>query len=260
MHPYITAFGKIIPSYGLLIVSGFLIANIIVFIQLKKMKTSPDDLILLEAYGIGGGFLGAKILYLLISGKTIDISRLTDPEYLGTIMNMGFVFYGGLLGGLAGVWIASRIHKIPLKFYLEKYIYTVPLVHGFGRIGCFLAGCCYGVPYDGVGAVVFLENSYAISGIPLFPVQLVEAVLLLILAGVILYLKEKKNFKYTIELYLMAYSILRFVLEFFRYDTYRGKFWILSTSQWISIMIFGIVVIWLFKSKKDDSGLLRGRV
>ena len=217
MHVYLHLFGLTIPSYGLLIASGVVIGNIIAFFVLKHEKLDFNDWMILEAYCILGGFLGAKLLYL------------------NALMLSGFVFYGGLIFGLIFVFLAGKIHKIPAGIYVRKFIFLIPFMHSFGRVGCFMAGCCYGIPYDGIGAVVFPEGSYAIPGIKLFPVQLVESACLMIIAFAILYLQIKKQWYYTVETYLILYAILRFCLENLRYDAERGYYAGLSTSQWISI-------------------------
>ena len=143
------------------------------FFVLKHEKLDFNDWMILEAYCILGGFLGAKLLYLLVSYKSIDWSRITDFQYFNALMLSGFVFYGGLIFGLIFVFLAGKIHKIPAGIYVRKFIFLIPFMHSFGRVGCFMAGCCYGIPYDGIGAVVFPEGSYAIPGIKLFPVQFV---------------------------------------------------------------------------------------
>ena len=126
----------------------------------------------------------------------------------------------------------------------------IPIMHAFGRIGCFCAGCCYGRPYEGFGAVVFPYGSQALAGEKLFPVQLVESGLVLILAIVIIILEVKKEFYYTIETYLISYSVIRFILEFMRYDAVRGEAFGLSTSQWISIAVFiGTIVSIIYRKK-----------
>ena len=254
MHVYLHLFGLTIPSYGLLIASGVVIGNIIAFFVLKHEKLDFNDWMILEAYCILGGFLGAKLLYLLGSYKSIDWSRITDFQYFNALMLSGFVFYGGLIFGLIFVFLAGKIHKIPAGIYVRKFIFLIPFMHSFGRVGCFMAGCCYGIPYDGIGAVVFPEGSYAIPGIKLFPVQLVESACLMIIAFAILYLQIKKQWYYTVETYLILYAILRFCLENLRYDAERGYYAGLSTSQWISIgfLVAAMVsVVWQKKRKNQ---------
>lgn len=212
-------------------------ANIFAMFVLKRTKQDLNDFIILEAFCILGAFLGAKGLYLAVSSRQIQWSRLTDFAYFNQLMQGGFVFYGGLIGGLLCVIGAGKIYKMDYMSYIRNSIFLIPLIHGFGRIGCFLAGCCYGKPYHGPGAVVFPEGSYAPAGIELFPVQLMEAEMLFLIFFLLLWLEIRKSWKYTIETYFVLYGITRFILEFFRYDTIRGVYAGLATSQWISLLV-----------------------
>ena len=244
MHTYINIFGRQIPSYGLMIVTGLIIANIIgAFIQ-KKNKREFEDLLLIEAFCLAGGFAGAKILYLIVEWKNIDWSQaFSSFEAFAQFLGSGFVFYGGLIGGLLTIFIANKIHNLDIGFYFYHYIFLIPLIHGFGRIGCFLAGCCYGIPYDGPLAVVFPEGSFAVPGVKLFPVQIVEAVFLILIAIIVAIFTYAVKLKYNTELYLILYAILRFFLEDYRYDPERGFYFGLSTSKWISIFMFTAAVV-----------------
>lgn len=234
---FIEILGRKIPTYGLMIVVGLVLANLIALYFVKKNKQDSLDLIIMEAYAVLGAFGGAKILYLLVSWREIDWSRIWEIEYLNQVMQGGFVFYGGMIGGLLLAIGAGRWHRINAAMYIRHYIFLIPFCHGFGRIGCFLAGCCYGRPYTGVGSVVFPEGSLAPSGVPLFPVQLLEAVILLGISILLLWVRGKKDALYTLEVYLGLYGAARFGLEYLRYDEVRGAFLFLSTSQWISVMI-----------------------
>lgn len=257
MQLYVNVFGFQIPSYGLMIALGIVVANMIAFVILKRNKSDINDFIILEAYGLLGGFTGAKLLYLIVSYRTIEWEQMRNITYFNQLMQSGFVFYGGLIGGLALVFIAGKVHKIDAMMYLRQFVFLIPFVHGFGRCGCFLAGCCYGIPYEGFGAVVFPENSYALSGVKLFPVQLVEAALLFFTSLLIFCLQEKVHLHYTIELYLVLYAIIRFVLENVRYDDARGYLWRFSTSQWISVamlMVAGIMVMRKRQQPENCSG------
>ncbi|SEI89851.1 phosphatidylglycerol:prolipoprotein diacylglycerol transferase [Lachnospiraceae bacterium A10] len=247
MHIFIEIFGLHIASYGLMITLGVLFANIIAFFVARKLNQDFNDVIILEGYSFLGAFLGAKLLYLAVAFRQIEWSRITDIEYFQQLMQGGFVFYGGFIGGIAAILLAGRIHKIRAVEYIRTYIFLIPMIHCFGRIGCFLAGCCYGVPYRGVGAVTFPEGGFAPAGVKLFPVQLVEAGCLLVISACILVLVLRRRFEWTIEMYLLLYAITRFVLENFRYDAARGMYFGLSTSQWISI---GMVAFAVFLVKR----------
>jgi phosphatidylglycerol:prolipoprotein diacylglycerol transferase len=251
MQVYLNIFGFTVPSYGFIIATGLVLANIIAVFVLKYTKQDFNDFIILEAYCILGAFIGAKVLYLIVSYKEIDWSKITNIYYLNNLMLTGFVFYGGLIIGLIFVLVSGKIHKIQSLDYIRNFIFLIPFIHCFGRIGCFMAGCCYGIPYKGFGAVVFPKDSYAISDESLFPVQLVEAICLMIIAVVILYLQIKYDWFYTVETYLIIYAILRFGLEYLRYDEARGHYGMLSTSQWTSIvLLIAAVISVIFNNKK----------
>lgn len=123
-----------------------------------------------------------------------------------------------------------------------------------GRIGCFCSGCCYGMEYNGFGHIVFSNTPYAPIGVSLFPSQLVEAFLNLIIFMVLAFLYKKYSNSYKIvSLYLILYSIVRFILEFFRGDAIRGFLFGISTSQWISIVLFIIgIVVWVIENKAKN--------
>ena len=250
----ISILGFHIPMYGLLIITGAVVANIIAYFFIKKFKLDINNFIVLEAYAILGGFLGAKGLYLWVNRNVIQWDKMLQDQYFQAIMNGGFVFYGGLILGTAFVLLAGKLHKIDCIGYAKKVIFMIPIIHGFGRMGCFCAGCCYGVPYSGLGAVKFPKGSLAPSDVTLFPVQLVESIALWIIAGVIIVLILKYHNDYVIEIYFITYAILRFVLEEFRYDSERGYFLFLSTSQWISVAILcvAIAILIIRKSRKGS--------
>ena len=258
MYPYLHIFNLIIPSYGFLIALGVIIANIFSFLIAKYTQQDFNDFILLEAYCFLGAFLGSKLLYLIVSFKTIEWDKIFNFNYFNNLMLTGFVFYGGLILGLIFVLIGGKIHKINSIEYIKNFIFVIPFIHCFGRIGCFMAGCCYGIPYKGFGAVTFPDSSFALSKISLFPVQLLEAFCLILISLTILYLQMKMKFKYTVEFYFISYAILRFVLEKFRYDDARGFFLCFSTSQWISIslIIVGIFCILYRKLFHNDTSKL----
>ncbi len=244
--------GRYIPVYGLFITIGCCIGLLVGYYLVKKNHLSGDDFLLSSAYTAGGGFIGAKFLYLWVSRNSIQWDRFFELEYFKMIMSGGFVFYGGLIGGLVGLWCAGKIHRIYVRDYISVCIPVVPLIHGFGRIGCGLAGCCYGIPYDGLFAVKYTSSVAAPLNISLFPVQYLEAFLNFIISLILFALVIKKgNDIKNFYLYLILYCVVRFVLEFLRYDeTERGIWKGFSTSQWISIIIFIAVCILIIVHKR----------
>lgn len=244
MNPYITIFQITLPSYGLCIAAGVIAVTLTACLFLKRHDKSIDDFLAFEGYVLLGAFLGAKLLYLWVAREQIDWGLFRSSlYYFNQVMAGGFVFYGGLIGGMLFLLVPWRLHHIDVAYYLRHLSFIVPLGHAFGRMGCFFAGCCYGIPYTGPFHVVFPEEAYGISGISLFPVQLLEAILLVILSAIVFYLSNgTKNQRDGFLVYLLGYSVLRFFLEFLRYDfAERGHFLVLSTSQWISLMLIVII-------------------
>lgn len=234
MHPFFYIFGHSIPAYAIMIIFGMMVANILAFVSIRKKKFCIDDFLMMEAYVMLGAMLGAKGLYLWINREEIQWNNLFALKYFNQLMRGGFVFYGGLIGGFFSLFVAGRFHKLNLVLYIREFVYLIPLIHGFGRIGCFLAGCCYGIEYDGIFHVIFPKGGFAPEGIALFPVQLVEALGLFMLSLLVYLVKEEGKPLKPLYVYLLGYSGLRFLLEFFRADD-RGALWIFSTSQWISV-------------------------
>ncbi len=244
--------GREVPLYGICFFAGIAIAALAALIIVKKLNLFPlFDLTCSAVYIMIGAILGSKLLFIAVSIK--DIIELQIP--LINVIKGGFVFYGGLIGGLLGMFIYSKQFKMNFNTFLELYATVVPLGHAFGRVGCFFGGCCYGRPYDGAFSVVYTETvGLTPLNIPLLPIQLIEAACLLLLFFVMLFVYLKFRTKIsTVAVYAMSYSIIRFVLEFFRGDAERGVFLGISTSQIISIGLFLFGVFWAFKSRAKAS-------
>ena len=140
-----------IPWYGLFIVLGIAAGAVLGYFLMRRNHMEFDDFIQIACFVGLGAMIGAKLLYLIVSWRSIDLSRITDLEYLNALMGGGFVFYGGLIGGLFGLYLCGKILHIPVLDYARAAIPVIPLVHAVGRMGCAFVGCCYGVPYDGPG-------------------------------------------------------------------------------------------------------------
>lgn len=176
-------------------------------------------------------WLGSKIFFLLFSSQNLWVKHTSSVNFW---LGGGFVFYGGLVFALCLNLILYRLFP---KEEFKRYLKLIPglcFAHAIGRVGCFLAGCCFGK-----------ESDFFISFDHKIPIQLYEA-LGLVLIG--LYLIKKSS--YQLELYLIFYSVLRFILEFFRGDEVRGIYFNnLSTSQIVSIILFILGLIFLIKNK-----------
>jgi phosphatidylglycerol:prolipoprotein diacylglycerol transferase len=173
--------------------------------------------------------------------------RHLPPEVFASLVFGEIVYYGGFIGGVIAMLLYCRQYKVPVQPVADLFAPALAAAHGIGRVGCFFGGCCHGIPVNSSHpfAVVF-PPSYIVAptGVPLLATQLIEAVCLFIIA-VILAIAYKKTAGtgLTACLYGILYSILRFILEFYRGDPARGIYGPFSTSQYISIALFAVSAI-----------------
>lgn len=252
MNSYLTLFGQEVPLYGICYFAGIFAAALVAVFLTKKSRLEGYDVVYSAVYTMIMATVGAKLLFIAVSLDLI----IEQQVPLEAIIKGGFVFYGGLLGGIFGLWIYTKQFKLPFAEFADLYAVVVPLGHAFGRVGCFFSGCCYGMPYDGPLAVTY----HATSGttpleVPLFPIQLVEAGSLVLLFVVLLvcYCRCRDRIGTVSILYLVSYPTIRFLLEFFRYDSERGGILGLSTSQWISLALLAVAVFLIVKRKRSST-------
>lgn len=228
----------VIYTYGAMIFLGAILASTYLVTQLKKRFGLKTDDSLNLVIGI--------ILSAIVGGKAFLFFE--DPSYFSSnpsalLGNSGFVFYGSLVFSLTVVYLFIRKHNLSVWPFLDIIAITTLIVHMFGRIGCFLAGCCHGIPYDGIFSVVFSDpDCVAIPlNTPLHPTQLYSALILLVILLFLLYIKKIQKFDGQVFLlYLMLYSCGRSIIEEFRGDEARGFVFdgFLSHSQLISLVLF----------------------
>ena len=136
--------------------------------------------------------------------------------------------------------------------YFDLAAPSIALAQGFGRIGCFLAGCCYGKETTSRFGVVFPQGSLAPSGVKLIPTQLLSSAGDFVITVVLLIFYRKSRHKGDVgALYMLLYGVGRFVLEFFRADD-RGAIGVLSTSQLISIVIVAGALLLFWNNRRRE--------
>lgn len=228
-------------GYGLMIAIGILAAYVTAEYRAKKHGLDPDKIFYLVIWAVVGGFAGAKVLYFLTRLKDI----MENPRVLLDLAD-GFVVYGGIIGGIFSAMVYCKIKKLSFLKYFDLVMPSVALAQGFGRIGCFLAGCCYGRETDSALGIVFHNSNYAPNGVKLLPTQLISSGLDFMLCIVLILLDRKKKGDGQIAgFYLVLYSIGRFILEFYRGDLIRGNVGALTTSQFIAVFVAlaGVILI-----------------
>ncbi len=241
-------------TYGFLIACGAISGFLYTAWQAKKQFNFPyEETQQLILWIIIAAVVGGK---LFIAFEDPDY-YFSHPAALFKDFGNGFVFYGSLLFAIPTLLIFIKVKKLPLFGMLDVMAVTAVIVHAFGRMGCFMAGCCYGVPSHGFTAVTFHDpHSQADPlNVPLHPTQLYSVSTLLIILVILLFVKYRKQFDgQMFMIYLMLYAIGRSVIEVFRGDLERGFIIdnIMSNSQFISLLVFfGAGYIYYRLWKKD---------
>ena len=224
MHPILFKTDSItIYTYGFFVALGALLGGLYMWWQGKRQfGWSFDQANTLFVLLILGGVVGGKLFVIL-----------EDPTYyLGNISNLfsgsGFVFYGSLLTAIPIMLWFFKKNKIPTLAMLDIMAIVTCIVHGFGRIGCYMAGCCYGKPANGFFSVIFTNPICQAEpkNVPLHPTQFYEASLIFIIMIFLLIFKRWKRFDGQLFIsYLIIYAIGRSILEIFRGDLDRGFVW-----------------------------------
>ncbi|MEK6543052.1 MAG: prolipoprotein diacylglyceryl transferase family protein, partial [Elusimicrobiota bacterium] len=190
---------------------------------------------------------GSRILYLL--------SNPTPWQDAWRIWEGGLSFMGGLIGAFTVSLLILRLKKIPFATVSDATGFAMPLGHAIGRIGCFMAACCWGIPWDGPLGVAFTHPACGLPtelmGVRLFPAQLAESAGLL---AIFLLLRVFRNpLKGRVfGTYLASYGALRFLLETMRGDTEPGLLGLTLTQTVIlAVVLPAAVVSWCIPNKDD---------
>ncbi len=190
-----------------------------------------------------GGILGARIAYVF---SNLDYF-LAAPQEIIRVDQGGLIFYGGLIGGVVAFYILSKWRHLKVGDLADFTITALPLGHAFGRIGCFMNGCCGGCEVQ--------PASLLTGGLSHYPVQIYEALLNLGVYGLLIwYFLYKRGSKQgsVVALYLMTYPVCRFLLEFIRGDE-RMRVGGLDVAQIISLSLFlAGLVLWGISRRKQN--------
>lgn len=201
------------PAYGLFVVMGIVLCCYIALIIAKKRQYRTSIVVLLGTVGGIGAVVGAKLLTLITLSMREGEFLLSWKDFI----EAGYSYYGGLFGFFTFIYIFCSLKKLEDEEYAKRYIFLLPLLHCFWKTSCFMGGCCYGIPYDGPGAVIFPEGINTLSGTEVFPVQLLESIIALLIAIIIKILETTDRLYWPVSVYLVMYGTTRFAVEFLRY-------------------------------------------
>ncbi len=246
LYPFLfEIFSRKIASYGVCILVAFLLLFALAVKRAKGQNIAMEDVLIVGVTAIGIGYVAAKLTYIAVTFSLSDIRAMLSAGNFSFLLGDGTVFYGGLIGGIFGAFLGARIAKLRLAALESSIVPFLPLGHAIGRIGCALGGCCYGMEYYGFGAIYYPDTIFPFPAhVGYFPVQFVEAFLNLCIMVYLLHFSKKERREWALLLrYLILYAVVRFGTEFLRGDLVRGQFFTLSTSQWISVVLFFVCVL-----------------
>ncbi len=257
MHPILfEVAGITVYSYGFMIALGVVVAVAYLSVQGKKdVGLTFDQANSLFLLIFIAAFVGGKV-FLLFENPSYYFG---NPSRL--LGGNGFVFYGSFLFAVPTMLWYFKKQKLHIYKMLDVMAIVTCLVHMFGRIGCFMAGCCYGKPTEGSLGVTFTDPACQAEPLhtALFPSQLMEAGYILVVMIALLIIKKnfQKFYGQLFLLYLILYAAGRSILEIFRGDVARGfvieKY--LSNSQFIALVIIAVVLaVYSRWSKKNTIG------
>jgi phosphatidylglycerol:prolipoprotein diacylglycerol transferase len=297
-----------LPSYFVLLLSGFLFATAIGAVWAHRIGESADVIVDLGLAMLLAGVAGARILHVLADGyfwdyvhmctdpSRVDWWQLNDPAecaseaYRGvwdSVRNVchpaeadcfawakfwagGLTYYGGLIGASAAAWALLKRDRFPFWKAADMAGFAVPLGLAFGRMGCLMAGCCFGTTCSLPWAVSFPWSSAASEeqfkehllptskmwSLPVHPTQVYEAVACLCIAAVcLIWVHPRKRYDGQVFVAFVAmYAVARFFLEFLRRDD-RGGLFGLSTSQLLGVAFLALAAgVHAWRGRRLPSG------
>jgi phosphatidylglycerol:prolipoprotein diacylglycerol transferase len=252
MHPILFEIGGFpVYTYGLLLAAAYLLGLQFALVRGRARGLDPNRIMDLSIWIIVSALVGAKLMLVVVEW---DSFQWTWQSFVNLFRSAG-VFYGGLIAAVSvALWYLWR-HRMPMWTVTDVFAPGIALGHVIGRLGCLLAGCCFGRQTDVPWAITFHdpfagETAGTPLGVPLHPTQLYEAGAELLILGLLL-VTEKRGRPYpgrTFWSYMLLYGVSRFIIEFYRGDS-RGLVTMLgaalSTSQFVSLLLVPLSIVML---------------
>ena len=258
MYPK-TLIGDYVTLYGICIAIGVLLCIYCLRYFGKKTNVDRKFLDFVELLGYCAILVGFASAWLFQTFYHFVETGIWDWK------QTGITFIGGLIGGVGSFILIYFILRKKLTGKIVDILPIAPIcitiAHAFGRIGCFFAGCCGGKVANPDDFLYFLSVKFYGDSFKSYPIQLFEAMFLLILTGIMIFLLIKKNFKYNFIIYLASYGVWRYLIEFARGDErgqiIKGVNWLSPSQFWSLAMILLVIPIYflikyLIKTRNKD--------
>ena len=226
-------FNTKVPLYGVCMLLSIIFGTIVSYINSKHLKLDKTKRIAFIMYIILGTIFGGKYFTYFT-----HINEYKNFNF----MKIGYSSYGGILGILILLYIFSKQYKIKYEKLILTIIPSIPLMYSLGKIGCFLAGCCHGIEYQGILSITYKYSYIAPNNISLFPVQLIESISFLTIFILIMYMFKKRKTKNIICITFILCGFTKFILDYLRIS-HKGV--IISINQIVSLLfvIIGIILM-----------------
>lgn len=258
MHPILVRFGDFpIGTYGLLLTFGFFLALLLARRHAREAGIDPEAITDLAISLLIAGVVGAKLAMIVVElAKGVPMAEVFS---LATLRAGGAV-HGGIIGGVIVFFWRMKKHHLPLDKTMDILAVAIPVGQAIGRLGCFMAGCCYGTECHHAWAVTFTDiDARMLSGtpleVPLHPVQLYTFVMNATVFGILMLLKARKRFDgQLVAAYFLLEGLGRAIVEVWRGDLDRGAWfdlpW-LSTGRLtaFAFILFGLG-LWTWLSRR----------
>lgn len=260
MYPVLFQWGPItVRFYGLMYVVAILVGTYLIRreVRRKKLSISDDSLYNLVLLVFVAGLIGARVFYVVFS---LDY-YLANPKEIPAIWHGGLAIHGGVIGGFLAALFYCRKREVPFFRLADTFAPSIILGQTFGRFGNFMNGDAHGTPTDLPWGLVFPANSIAgqqFGPVPLHPTMLYEMILNFIIFALLMKLRlSPSKDGYIFSLYLIFYSVGRFLVSFFRADNLMIMG--LSVPHLISVLIIGVAGYYLVRNRLWIPPLSRGK-
>jgi phosphatidylglycerol:prolipoprotein diacylglycerol transferase len=255
MHPVLfEAGGFTLYTYGALLAAAYLIGLRFALVRARRRGLDAARVMDLGIWIIVSALIGAKVLLVVV-----DWPRVSGPASLLGFARAGGVFYGGLIAAVAtGIWYVRR-YGLPIWSTGDVFAPAIALGHVVGRFGCLMAGCCYGRPTSMPWGITFHSEAAAanvgtVLGVPLHPTQLYDAGAELLILVFLLWSEKRTTARggrafagRTFWSYILLYGAARFIIEFYRGDARGMIAGVVSTSQFVALLLVPIAVFMLIR-------------
>jgi phosphatidylglycerol:prolipoprotein diacylglycerol transferase len=252
MFPTLVKIGPIgLHSYGLMLAAAFMLGIWLMQRGAARMGVAREHIADLGLWILAAAVVGSRLFYVATHWAEFS----ARPLSLLAVWDGGLTFYGGVLAALPVSWLYVRSKKLPYWELSDLAAPAFALGVGLGRIGCFLSGCCFGLPSNLPWAVRFPPHSFAgqVYGCPLHPTQLYESAFGFACFGLLWVLSKKKHFPgFLMCLFLGLYGAWRLLVDLWRhYETTQVWALGLTNNQWVSIiMVAGAAALGVYLSRR----------